>query len=57
MIGFCRKTKLSAIALSLMLLGPRIATAQIAWVKNFDDALQRAAKEKKYVLLDISASW
>ena len=57
MIEFCRKTKLPAIALSLMLLGPRIATDQIAWVNNFDDALQRAAKEKKYILLDISASW
>jgi hypothetical protein len=36
---------------------PAVATAQIAWVKGFDAALQQAAKEKKFLILDISASW
>jgi hypothetical protein len=36
---------------------PVVATAQVAWVKGFDAALQQAAREKKFVILDISASW
>lgn len=41
----------------LMLLFPVLATAQVAWVQSYDEALQLAAKEKKFVVLDISASW
>lgn len=36
---------------------PFVAIAQVAWVKGFDAALQQAAREKKFVILDISASW
>jgi hypothetical protein len=36
---------------------PIFACAQIAWLKNLDSALKQAAKEKKFVVLDISASW
>ena len=36
---------------------PVVAMAQVAWVKGFDAALQQAAREKKFVILDISASW
>jgi len=39
------------------ILAPILALAQVAWVKNFDAALKQAAKEKKFVILDISASW
>jgi hypothetical protein len=36
---------------------PVVAVAQVAWVKGFDAALQQAARERKFVILDISASW
>jgi hypothetical protein len=38
-------------------MAPNLAMAQVAWVKGFDDALKQAAKEKKFIVLDISASW
>ena len=31
--------------------------AQVAWVRKYDDALKQAADQKKFVVLDISASW
>jgi hypothetical protein len=40
-----------------MVLIPMIAVAQVAWVKSFDEALQQASREKKFVVLDMSASW
>jgi hypothetical protein len=43
--------------LSFLVLVPLSAMAQVAWVKNYDDALKQAAKEKKFIVLDISASW
>lgn len=48
---------LSALLFFFWLLAPILAVAQVPWVKNFDDALKQAAKEKKFVVLDISASW
>jgi len=39
------------------LFSPAFSPAQVTWVKNFDDALKQAGKEKKFVVLDISASW
>jgi hypothetical protein len=39
------------------IFSPVLAMAQVAWVKGFDAALQQAAREKKFVILDISASW
>jgi hypothetical protein len=46
------------IALLLLLaMAPTLVVAQVAWVKSFDDALKQAAKEKKFIVLDISASW
>ena len=53
----CRKKMLAAIVLSSMLFCPMIAAAQVSWVKDFDDAQKQAAREKKFLLLDISASW
>jgi hypothetical protein len=46
-----------AMVLAFSLLAPVLATAQIAWAKDFDDALKQAAREKKFIILDISASW
>jgi hypothetical protein len=53
-----RPSNTAWIALLLLLaVAPNLAMAQVAWVKNFDDALKQAAKEKKFIVLDISASW
>jgi hypothetical protein len=51
------KKTISASLLSLLLLVPILALAQVAWVKNLDAALKQAAREDKFVVLDISASW
>jgi hypothetical protein len=54
----CRPSNEAWIILLLLLaLAPNLAMAQVAWVNSFDDALKQAAKEKKFVVLDISASW
>lgn len=31
--------------------------AEVAWVKSFDEALKQAGAQKKFVVLDMSASW
>ncbi len=33
------------------------SAGEVAWVKNFDAALRQAAQQKKFVVLDMSASW
>jgi hypothetical protein len=38
-------------------VAPIVAMEEMAWVKSFDAALQQAASEKKFVILDISASY
>ena len=48
----CRKK-----ALAIAALGAASDASQIAWVKDFDSALKQAAREKKFVFLDLSASW
>jgi hypothetical protein len=58
MLRFCRDKGLgTAMVLLLSLLAPAATVAQVAWVKDFDDALKQAAKEKKFIVLDVSASW
>jgi hypothetical protein len=46
-----------AIAITLVACIYAAADAQIAWEKTLNGALQRAAKENKFIVLDISASW
>jgi hypothetical protein len=41
----------------LLFLSPVLAGAQVAWVKDFNAALAQASKEKKFIVLDVSASW
>jgi|WetSurMetagenome_2_1015567.scaffolds.fasta_scaffold543215_2 hypothetical protein len=53
----CRSGKYVALVLALLVLCRGVAVAQIAWVKTFDEALTQAAKEKKSIILDVSASW
>ena len=43
--------------LSAVLLLSTVAFAEVAWVKTYDDALKQAASQKKFVVLDMSASW
>jgi hypothetical protein len=57
MAGFRRNKTVLSIALLLFVLTPVLADAQVAWVKDFNAALKQAAREKKFVVLDISASW
>jgi hypothetical protein len=45
------------LILAICLIAPVVATAQVAWVKSYSEALKQAAKEKKFIVLDISASW
>lgn len=44
-------------AMAAILSLPLFAIAQISWVKSFDAAVKQAAKEKKFIVLDVSASW
>ncbi|MGD0101986.1 MAG: hypothetical protein ABSC60_16735 [Acidobacteriota bacterium] len=58
MLKFCRtQMGLWALVSLFGLFSPAFSPAQVTWVKNFDDALKQAGKEKKFIVLDISASW
>ena len=59
-MGIFQRNKAARLILLMVLsfaFSPVVAMAQVAWVKGFDAALQQAAREKKFVILDISASW
>jgi len=44
--------------LSAVLLFSTLSFAgDVAWVKTYDDALKQAGSQKKFVVLDMSASW
>ena len=49
--------KILMILLAICMAPSIFAGAQIAWVKTFKEALKQAANEKKFIVLDISASW
>ncbi len=52
------RKNISALTVCLLLAMPStLATAQVAWEKDFDSALKKAAREEKFVILDLSASW
>ena len=42
---------------AMLLLSTLSVAGEVAWVKNYDDALKQAASQKKFVVLDMSASW
>jgi hypothetical protein len=54
---FNRKHTLAPAVWLLLAFASIPAIAQVAWVNTFDEALKQAAKEKKFIVLDISASW
>jgi hypothetical protein len=52
-----RYEKIPVVILAVCMIAPILAVAQVAWVKSYDAALKQAAREKKFIVLDISASW
>jgi hypothetical protein len=52
-----RRNFITWAALLAILFTPLLTEAQVAWVRDFDSALKKAAKEEKFVILDFSASW
>ena len=57
MSPFHQTRKILLVALLGFVFAPALAVDQIEWMKSFDSALEKAAKEKKFIVLDISASW
>jgi len=53
----CWKTRYIAIFFSFLFLIPIFSMAQVAFQKDFNAALKQAAQEKKFIVLEISASW
>ena len=55
----CNNNKMRnlAVFLPVMLLVSGFSVAQVAFMKDFNAALRQAAREKKFIVLDISASW
>jgi len=41
---------------AILALSPALALDQVNWAKGFEAALKQAAKEKKFIVLDISAT-
>jgi hypothetical protein len=52
-----RKAFFPGIVLAAFLISPVVSLAQVAWVKDFNAALKQAEREKKFIVLDLSASW
>ena len=57
MIISCWKTRALVVSFSVLFLVPVFSAAQVAFVKDFSAALKQAAREKKFIVLDVSASW
>ena len=57
MKSFRRISAVLGMVSAILVLTPIFSMAQVAWIKNFDAALKQAAQEKKFIVLDISASW
>jgi len=45
------------LVLAVLMLSTLSLAGEVAWVKNYDDALKQARQQKKSVVLDMSASW
>ncbi len=54
---FRKHGKLVIFPILFFVIAPILAVAQVAFVKSYDAALKQAAKEKKFIVLDVSASW
>jgi hypothetical protein len=49
--------KLVLFSIVFFIVAPILAVDQVAFVKSYDAALKQAAKEKKFIVLDVSATW
>jgi len=54
MFGYVRIALTSLLAVLFVLPS---CLAQVAWAESYEDALKQAAVEKKFLVVDISASW
>ena len=57
MSRYRRKILVTQAVLLVLLITPILAAAQVDWAKSFDSALNKAAKEEKFIVLDLSATW
>ncbi len=57
MLRFGKCNRQMGMILAILFFAPVLAHAQVAFVKDFNDALKQAAREKKFIVLDVSASW
>ena len=57
MSRYGRRYLIAQAVLLILLITPILTAAQVEWVKDFDSALKKAAKEEKFIVLDLSASW
>ena len=53
----CKNKLIFGVFWGIFFVAPMMSMAQVAWVKDFDAALKQAATEKKFLVLDMSASW
>ena len=54
---FRKHRKILALPLAVIFMAPILAVGQVAFVKSYDAALKQAARENKFIVLDVSASW
>lgn len=52
-----RRRLFGLILAALPFTAPVLCQAQVAWVKDYNAALKQAAKEDKFVVLDMSTTW
>lgn len=57
MSRYGRRYLITQAVLLILLITPILTAAQVDWAKDFDSALKKAAKEEKFIVLDLSASW
>jgi hypothetical protein len=52
-----RKIAIASIMISFAVLMPTLGCAQVDWAEDLNAALKTAAREDKFVVLDVSATW
>jgi len=52
-----RKIAIASVMISFVVLMPTLSCAQVNWAEDLDSALKTAAREDKFIVLDVSATW
>ena len=52
-----RKIAIASVMMSFAVLMPTLSCAQVDWAEDWDSALKTAAREDKFIVLDVSATW